>query len=150
MNVSKFKNIILDYTRQITDSMSNAFGPLCEQYGLTMMQVRILMELHHYGSHTVGSLANSIRVAGANISAMCKKLENKKLLERVRDKDDERVVKLVLTKMGEEIVLEIDRALNEKFSKQIANESEETFDDIVLGLQKLNMILQRISEPDNK
>lgn len=146
MNVSEFKNNILDYTRKITDNISNAFSPICEHYGLTMMQVRILMELHQSGSHTVGSLAGSIRMAGANISAMCKKLENKKLLERVRDQDDERVVKIDLTEKGKEIVLEIDKALNEKFSQQIRHETEESFDDIILGLEKLNALLQKISQ----
>lgn len=108
------------------------------------------MELHQYGSHTVGSLASSTRVAGANISSMCKKLESKRLLERVRDQDDERVVKIALTKMGKEIVLEIDKELNGKFSQQIKNETEETFNDIILGLEKLNTLLQKISKTGNE
>lgn len=144
MEVTDFKNIILDYTRKIAESMNTAFCPLVEEYGLTMMQARILMELYNCENHTIGSLAESTCAAGANISAMCKKLEGQGLLERVRYKKDERVVKVVLTEEGKEKVMNINRAFNEKFSKDLANEAEETFDDIILGLQKLNDLLQKI------
>ncbi|WIV13793.1 MarR family transcriptional regulator [Proteiniborus sp. MB09-C3] len=150
MDVSDFRNIIMDYTRQITDSLGNILSPLCDQYGLTMLQLRILMELYQYGSHTVGSLANNMKVAGANISPMCKRLESKRLLERIRDQEDERVVKIALTKMGKDMVLEIDKELNEKFSQQINNETEEAFEDIILGLEKLNTLLQKINQTENK
>lgn len=147
MNVSEFKNIMWDYTRKISESMNNAFCPVCEQYGLTMMQVRILVELYRYGSHTVGSLADSTGVAGANISTMCKKLEGKGFLKRVRNQSDERVVKIALTQTGKEIVIEIDTSLNEKFLQQMEGESEETFDDIILGLKELDTLLEKISKP---
>lgn len=146
MNVSDFKNIMWNYTRKISESMNNAFCPVCEHYGLTMLQVRILVELYRCGSHTVGSLAESTSVAGANVSAMCKKLEGKGLLERLRNQDDERVVKLALTQMGQGIVLEIDTSLNKKFLQQMEGESEETLDDIILGLKKLDTLLQKISK----
>lgn len=146
MNVCEFKNIMWDYTRKISERMSTAFCPICEKQGLTMMQARILVELYRYESHTVGSLADSICVAGANISPLCKKLEGKGFLERVRNQEDERVVKVALTQVGKEIVLEIDTSLNEKILQQIEGESEEFFDDIVLGLQKLNTLLERVSK----
>lgn len=148
MKICDFRHSILDYSRKFTENISNIFDPICERCGLTMMQLKILMELHKYGSHTVGSLADNLKAAGANISPMCKKLENKKLLERVRDQNDERVVKVCLTKEGKEIILEIEKELNERFSKQIENETEETFRDIILGLEKLNTLLQKIGETE--
>jgi DNA-binding MarR family transcriptional regulator len=146
MNVCEFKNIMWDYTRKISESMNNAFCPICEKHGLTMMQVRILVELYRYESHTVGSLADSISVAGANISPMCKKLEGMGFLERIRNQDDERIVKVTLTQVGKEVVLEIDTSLNERILQQIEGESEETFDEIILGLEKLNTLLERVSK----
>jgi DNA-binding MarR family transcriptional regulator len=150
MNVAEFKNIVWDYTRKIAESMNCVFCPVSENHGLTMMQTRILMELHQYGSHTVGSLGDSVCVAGANISAMCKKLEALGLLERIRNREDERVVWVVLSKLGKETVMEIDKSLNDKISQHLINETEETFEDIILGLQKLNDLLQRISTVEKK
>lgn len=145
MNVYDFKDIILDYTRKMSESMNNAFCPICEESGLTMMQVRILLDLYKNGSHTIGSLADSTKTAGANMSAMCKKLEGKGLLERVRDQYDERVVKVALTQMGREIVIKIDTGLNELFLILIEGESKETLDGIVLGLDKLSILMDKIS-----
>ena len=146
MEVAEFKNTVWDYTRKIGESMNSVFCPVSDEYGLTMMQTRILLELHQYESHTIGSLADSICAAGTNISAMCKKLEGQGLLERVRNREDERVVRVVLTKLGKETVLEIDRLFNEKISQYLTGENEESFNDIILGLQKLNEILQRMSK----
>lgn len=145
MEVADFKNIIWDYTRKVAESMNCVFSPVSESHGLTMLQTRILFELHKYGSHTIGSLADSICVAGANISAMCKKLEGKGLVERVRNKEDERVVIVVLTKLGKEKTMEIDRLCNDKITHCLINEKQETFEDIITGLQKLNELLQRMS-----
>ena len=150
MEVAEFKNIVWDYTRKIGESMNSVFSPVGENYGLTMMQIRILMELHQYESHTIGSLADSVCVAGANVSAMCKRLEGQGLLERVRNREDERVVRVVLTKMGKDTVVEIDTSFNDKIAKHLMNETEETFEGIILGLQKLNELLQRMNNMEKE
>lgn len=145
MDLAGFKKIIWDYTRQINENANNVLSPVCEQYSLTILQLRILMELYRYGPHTVGSLAEGIHVAGTNISAMCKKLERMKLLKRVRDRNDERVVKVVLTVKGNETVSDINSYLDEIILQSIGNEAEDTLDDIINGMQKLNNLLQKIS-----
>jgi len=150
METAKFKKIVWCYTRKIAESMNSVISSISEKHGLTMMQTRILMELNQSETHTIGSLADSICVAGTNISAMCKKLEGQGMLERVRKKEDERVVRVILTRLGKETVLEIDREYNDKISQYFVNENEETFDDIILGLQKLNDILQRVSKVENE
>lgn len=149
MDVTDFKKCIWDYTRKISESMNCIFSPISESHGLTMMQTRILMDLHHCSSHTVGSLADSICAAGTNISAMCKKLEGQGLVERVRNREDERVVRVVLTELGRETAMEIDRLYNDRLSIHLASEEEENFEDIIKGLQKLNLLLQRINENEN-
>ncbi|MEA4847772.1 MAG: MarR family transcriptional regulator [Clostridiaceae bacterium] len=143
MEVAEFKNIVFDYTRKINENMNNVFSPAIENCGLTMMQTRILMELHHGESHTIGSLAESICSADANISAMCKRLESQGFIERIRNRKDERIVCVVLTKQGKETVSEIEKMFSEKISDYLEGE-EETFDNIILGLQKLNEMLIRI------
>ena len=146
MELDYFKNLIWEYTRKIAESSSDLFSPAGEKYGLTMLQVRILMCLTKCGSHTIGSLAAHTGIAGTNLSAMCKKLEGKGLIERVRNQEDERVVKVVLTKQGMEVVSDINKCLNDKISCHLACEPEETFRDIILGLQKLNALLQKMSK----
>lgn len=145
MDVSEFKNIIWDYTKKISENTNCIFCPVFEQYGLTMAQIKILLELFHCNSsHTIGSLANDTCMAGANISAMCKKLEKMELLKRIRNQEDERIVEVALTDKGCKLVTEIDKALNDKFSEHIKDTDEDTLNDIVMGLKKLNRLMEKI------
>ncbi|MDV3429588.1 MAG: MarR family winged helix-turn-helix transcriptional regulator [Bacillota bacterium] len=144
MVVSEFKNIVWNYARKISEITNCVFCPVFEEYGLTIVQVRILVELSQCGSHTIGSLANNTCMAGANISAMCKKLEKMELLKRIRDREDERIVKVALTDKGYQIVADLDRTLNNKFSEQIEDTDEETLNEIIIGLEKLNRLIEKI------
>src|SRR5690554_7002728 len=97
MNISEFKKVIWEYTRKINENTNKSFNPIFEEHGLTMLQARVLMELYYYGSNSIGNLAESIYVAGANISTICKRLEKEGLVERTRNQEDERIVMVVLT-----------------------------------------------------
>ena len=77
------------------------------------------------------------------MSAMCKKLEKMDLIVRVRDKEDERVVKVNLTDKGKGIVFNINELLDEKISKSIQGNMEETLEDIIRGAKKLNDLLEK-------
>lgn len=145
MEVPDFKNKVWDFSRKLAESINHLYEPVIEKCGLTLMQARILIQLQQCGAHTIGSLGKSTCVAGANTSAMCKKLEGQGLVERIRDQEDERVVKVALTQLGEETVSEIDQILNNRLSQYLLNEKKEDMETIILGLQKLNDLLQRIS-----
>lgn len=146
MEIIDFKNILWNYTRTISENTNLLIGSICEQHGLTSLQVRILVEIQQQDSHTIGSLAKRLNIAGANISTMCKKLEGKGFLERVRDETDERVVKVVLSTLGDNIVEEIDKDLTERVSDAIKGENEETLTEILKGLKKFNELLENIDK----
>ncbi len=146
MNLDDFKNIILDYQREINENMNNAFRFLGENHGLTMLQFRLLMEIYRQGPHTIGSLAEACGIAGANISTMCKKLEKQGFVERTRDQTDERVVTIRLTETGKAAILKIDQHLNEKITRILEDEAEETFEMITAGMGKINSLLQKMGK----
>lgn len=146
MEVAEFQNLLWDYTRKISENSNKAFGLLAEKYGLTILQVRILMALYHNGCYTIGNLAEDICVAGTNLSPMCKKLEKMDCLKRIRDQEDERIVKVTLTEKGNGIVLEIDKELNQKIMQYIDFEVEKALEEIIAGVHKLNDVLLKISQ----
>lgn len=146
MEAAKFKNIIWDYTRKINESVNNALSPVCEEYDLTILQARILMEVFRYGPNTIGGLADNIVVTRTNASVMCKKMEQMGFLNRVRDSEDERVVKVYLTDKGNEILSEIDKIMDKRISQIIDNNREETVEDIIKGIHKLNEMLNKLNQ----
>jgi DNA-binding MarR family transcriptional regulator len=108
------------------------------------LQGRILLEIEQHGSHTIGTLASRLHIAGTNISTMCKKLEGKGLIVRVRDEGDERVVKVALADKGKNVVEEINQELIEKISKAIQGETDQSLHEIINGLKKLNKLLEKM------
>lgn len=142
MDVGEFKSILWDYSRKISEHTSILVNSVCEEYGLTMLQIRILVEIKKSSSHTIGSLASRLNMAGANLSTMCKKLEGKGFLERVRDQGDERVVKVVLSVKGNKAVEEVDHILVSRITSALQEKEDEVLADIINGLKKLHDLLE--------
>lgn len=144
MDVIDFKNILWNYTRKINERTNNLINTLCDHHGITTLQGRILIEIQQHGSHTIGTLASRLYIAGTNISTMCKKLESKGFIERVRDEGDERVVKVALSEKGISVVEEINQELIEKISHSIQGETDHSLTEIINGLKKLNELLEKM------
>jgi len=125
MNISEFKKVIWEYTRKINENTNKSFNPIFEEHGLTMLQARVLMELYYYGSNSIGNLAESTYVAGANISTICKRLEKEGLVERTRNQEDERIVMVVLTEMGNKSCWILMKSLIKSFQiKSVMNQKK--------------------------
>ncbi|MBO0992555.1 MarR family winged helix-turn-helix transcriptional regulator [Bacillus sp. SD088] len=148
MDMDEFKQCLWNYSREINENTNRIFNPIIEQFGLTTLQFRILMGIRQSGSHTIGSLANEIKMAGTNISTMCKKLEKMALLERIRKPEDERVVLVILTQKGQDIVSEIDQIIIKKITLYTKAESEQTMHEIIIGLKQLNKLLQKMGQTE--
>lgn len=146
MNVNDFKHFLMSHTKKIGDSLNATLNEISNRFGITSMQLRILMCLYNEGNSTIGHLADCMNMAGANISTMCKKLEQKGLVSRNRDSQDERVVRITLTDQGIETVSEIDEIFNNKILLAISQESEESIKSIVDGLEKLTSLISKMDK----
>ncbi len=146
MNSIDLRNEIWDYTRSITGYMGKLFKPIIDDTGLTMIQIRILLELHHTEEQTVGTIGKTIGLASGNASSMCKRLEKDGYIARCRDTLDERVVKLTLTASGIRMVREIEQAVSEKYDPYIQQQPQEELREIRCGMEKLLHLLQCLCE----
>ncbi|WP_308755038.1 MarR family transcriptional regulator [uncultured Anaerotruncus sp.] len=132
MEPAEFKNQIWVLMRDITDRMNGVFHPIIDRYGLTIMQMRVLFEIRQANGCTVSGLSRRVCAAGANVSALCKRLERAGLLERSRDPRDERVVRITLTEAGRRTVTRAFPPLDEAAAEAILD-----------GMQRLSLLLQR-------
>ena len=145
MDLLEFKCLIWDLLRDISENTNQLLAPLYEKYGLTVLQVQLLLVIDQNEEETIGNLSRVMTMKSGNTSVMCKNLEKQQLVNRFRDKDDERVVKVSLTPTGKEIIKDINNYLNKKYHKYLHNETDEDLNDIVNGLNKLNNLLIKIS-----
>ena len=144
MEVLDFKNTVWDLLRTILDDLDQTFRPVYEAYGLTMMQMRILIELKKQ-EETVGALGRKLNMAGANTSAMCRKLEQCGYLERQRDAEDQRVVKVQLSALGREAVQKAQAQIERRYSGILEDEKPEDIARIVEGLNELAALMQKMN-----
>lgn len=145
-----FENEIWDFSRTITECMFNAFRPIAEKHGLTLMQTRILVEIKEGGHHTVGSLGGIIGLSSGNASSMCKKLEKAGFIKRIRNPEDERCVQLALTEVGQNTIQKIGDDLEEKYGLFLESKDEDEFKTVFACMIKLKSFIQEMSEVNSK
>jgi len=135
------KNDLWDMMRLTTTNMEAAFSPIVQAYGLTLMQNRILVAITQFTYPSVGCICKVIGASGGNASNMCKKLEKEGFIKRIRSQEDERVVELVLTEKGKETINKIDDEFKKRYEPILDSKSDEDFETIILGIKKLNELL---------
>src|SRR6266852_333996 len=73
-------------------------------YVITPPQWGILSFIAHEQEQTIGALAQRLGVDAPAVTNIVQRLEQSGLVERVRDREDQRVVKVSLSEEGQEIV----------------------------------------------
>ncbi len=146
MNVLEFKTSLFDLLRSINDSMNSISKPDYGAYGLTTIQARILMEVYICQKFTIGELGKLMMMSSGNISNLCKKIEKQGFIKRVRDKDDERVVKVILTEEGINTIEKIMSDLTKKYLPVVSSVSQEDFQKIIDGLKMLDSLFKKIQQ----
>lgn len=94
---------------------------LSEGESLSQNQLILLLQLKIKGSMKATEIADFFSVTPGAVTSMCDKLEKLNLLQRIREKEDRRVVKMALTNDGEMKVKEIFLKFPQEELTNIAN-----------------------------
>ena len=89
------------------------YKPHLDKLGITYTQYITLMVLWEQESASVKQLGQRLHLDSGTLTPLCKKLESKGLVERVRDKRDERNVIVKLTAEGRAMEKEAAKIPNE-------------------------------------
>jgi DNA-binding MarR family transcriptional regulator len=81
-------------------AFGKAYKPLLEKLGLTYTQYITVVALLEQDNQTVGSLGEKLFLESNTLTPILKKLEAMGYVERQRDPEDERQVRVSLTKSG--------------------------------------------------
>lgn len=84
-------------------AMIRAYTPILESLGLTYPQYLVLLVLWEKDQASVGAIGERLVLDSATLTPLLKRMEKSGLLARTRDKDDERVVVIELTKKGHDL-----------------------------------------------
>lgn len=81
-------------------AMIRGYGPLLEPLGLTYAQYLVLVVLNETDAVSVRQLGERLSLDSATLTPLLKRLEVQGAIERRRDAEDERVVRVSLTPQG--------------------------------------------------
>lgn len=145
MDIREFQHHLWQLFRAISQSLDGPLGTIVQSHGITMGQMRMLVEVHHQGEITVGELSQALGSAPGNASAMCKALEKKGLLSRERSPEDERMVLIALTPAGQSVLSRVEQELSSRFDPVLQRYSTADFEQIISGMEKLQEVVNSLN-----
>lgn len=146
MNFITYKNLSDKYNRNIDSAIQDELRPFCYKHKITYLQYQILAVLHDEGALTIGDLSEKMSMDTGNMSAQCKRLEQKGYTLRLRKKFDERVVDVSLTRQGRLVITELNDTLNKKYKSKWNSLSDEDKNKLIEAYQ----IMEKLFDSNRK
>lgn len=141
---------VIDGVRRVSGQVERALHPFCTANNITSLQLGLLLSLYIKGPQTVSGLAKSTCMAGANNSALCKKMEKEGLVQRTRDSEDERQVLVSLSSKGVEVVKRFSEECSRWSTCLQMNVTQSEADEMSYALEKLAVLFERSREEVNE
>ncbi len=81
-------------------AFTRLYKPLLDPLGLTYPQFLVMIALWENDGRTVSEIGDKLLLESSTLTPLLKRLEAASLIKRTRDTDDERVVRITLTRQG--------------------------------------------------
>lgn len=155
MDANEFEALLYKYLRSIRRSMGQlqqgrhhfdhhghphmGCGPDDE---IPPAQAHLLMAITRQGMQKISDLGKVLEIPDSHVSNMCRKLEKRGLVERVRDEGDNRVVRVRATEKMIELIKERHGGFRRSLVSVFSAAPTEDLQTIITGLEKLNALLE--------
>ena len=142
LKMSKIESIsqIINLNRNFNRTLRHEFHDLMQNSGFTLPQFSVISILAKNGEQTVSDISEKMGLSDSTVSGILDRLEQKGIIERKRDKDDRRVVKIYLIKESQPICREFHRKREKYFAGLLKMLSEQEINDIIKGLEILSRV----------
>ena len=122
-------------------AFSRFYRPLLDKLGLTYPQFIVMMVLWEKGKTTMKALTEELMLDSNTLTPLLKKLEAAGLVERARNKEDERVLDVAATDKGMALKLEGQRA-----SMALAEATGESLEGVLELQQRLTRMRENVEK----
>lgn len=143
-------NAMCHLMQQIVPEYNKAMARKFSTLPVTPSQVDVLFALDEHGPQKISELAQRLNMVDSNVSNICSRLEKSGYVERIRQQEDQRVVKIQLTTLAKTQMVPL-RAEEARFIERI-NQSISASDvaEINQGLEKLNILFNKLNQTEEK
>lgn len=144
MEIAVFKRELFAVMCDVQKILHETMAPICQQHGLTLQQMHVLLELVGTPGQTSTQLSERAGILRTNFSSVCHKLEERGLVERRRSDRDRRAFELRATDEGRELLVRIDADIKRRYGTAFESEPPETFETILAGFRALNAFAAKL------
>lgn|SRR5690625_2167064 len=109
---------------------------------LTTDQFAILQYIDQQTSCTSTEISQTFGVGKSAVTALINRLHEKKLVERIRDQEDRRIVKLSLTESGKTLVAQTEEKLYQVIAERLSHFEQSEIENYIKSLEKLAALME--------
>ncbi|MDK2946085.1 MarR family winged helix-turn-helix transcriptional regulator [Geotoga petraea] len=133
---------IVKNLKGIMDLFRKAVKNEVKDKNLTSSQVMVIAILSHRKEMKTSELSKELGLSNSTVSGIVDRLEEKKLIERIRSKEDRRVIKVRVNKEFKTSMASKYMDVEEKITNIINKSPKEDIDFILKGLENLKKLLE--------
>ncbi|MDD4368928.1 MAG: MarR family winged helix-turn-helix transcriptional regulator [Oscillospiraceae bacterium] len=143
-NDTYFEDLLVQTLGEINVMFEKVVHTFYAPYGLTFVQIPVLMTLFKNGPMTVSQLGRTLEIGSSNITPLCKRLEKAGLVTRNRDTVDQRVVYINITDHARNILHKISMEIRNSIKVQLLNQEQQ--DSVIKGMELLKAYMGALLE----
>ncbi|MDQ0340880.1 DNA-binding MarR family transcriptional regulator [Caldalkalibacillus uzonensis] len=124
--------------RYVSSIIKQKGREILANFPITPPQFVALQWLNEEGDMTIGELSNKMYLACSTTTDLVDRMEANDLVERVRDTNDRRVVRIHLKEKGRKIILDVLKARREYLASVLNSFSQEQVAELARSLELLH------------
>jgi DNA-binding MarR family transcriptional regulator len=124
MDLFKLENQLCFPLYALSRQITNLYRPLLEKLDLTYPQYLVMLLLWEHRGLSVKAIGEHLKLDSGTLTPLLKRLEKRGLLTRTRDQQDERLVQISITPIGELLKVKA-KDIPAALSQQLPIEAEE-------------------------
>ena len=116
--------------------------------GVSMSNLHVMSMLERHGAMTMSGIADALDVSMSSATGVVDRMEERGLVERIRDGDDRRVVHVGLTETGRSVLSDLEVFQSDAFARILGQLDERQLDRLTTALDDLRDAVARANEVD--
>ncbi|MBL0387146.1 MarR family transcriptional regulator [Tumebacillus sp. ITR2] len=123
--------------RQIAKEVRRRGRDILSDFSITPPQFDALIYLSEFGDLTIGELSSKLYLAYSTTTDLVDRMERNDLVERVRDKNDRRVVRLHMKERGRDLIEKVLIVRRESLEKALVHVESKDLAPLVTALSEI-------------
>lgn len=123
--------------RQISKEVRRKGREILNDFSITPPQFDALVYLSEFGDLTIGELSSKLYLAYSTTTDLVDRMERNELVERVRDTNDRRVVRLHMKEKGKEMIQKVLVVRREYLAKALTHVQPEDLQGLAASLKEI-------------